>query len=81
MRADGTARQGTAPAPSDHAVGPNACRTDRLAEQGMTVSMSRRANCWDNAIVENRITMLKWDVAADVNWPTRRTLSGIEHVA
>ncbi len=51
-----------------------ACRPyrDRLAAHGITVSMSRRGNCWDNAIVESFMATLKWELVADAHWPTRR---------
>ncbi len=54
-----------------------ACRTyrDRLAAHGIAVSMSRRGNCWDNAIVESFMATLKWELVADANWPTRRHAS------
>ncbi len=50
-----------------------ACRPyrDRLAAHGIAVSMSRRGNCWDNAIVESFMATLKWELVADANWPTR----------
>ncbi len=54
-----------------------ACRPyrDRLAKHGIRVSMSRRGNCWDNAIVESFMATLKWELVADANWPTRRHAS------
>ena len=54
-----------------------ACRPyrDRLAAHGIAVSMSRRGNCWDNAIVESFMATLKWELVADANWQTRRQAS------
>ena len=54
-----------------------ACRPyrDRLAKHGIRVSMSRRGNCWDNAIVESFMATLKWELVADANWPTRQHAS------
>ena len=51
-----------------------ACRPyrDRLAAHGIAVSMSRRGNCWDNAIVESFMATLKWELVADAHWRTRR---------
>ena len=51
-----------------------ACRAyrERLAAHGITVSMSRRGNCWDNAIVESFMATLKWELVADAKWQTRR---------
>lgn len=51
-----------------------ACRAyrERLAAHGITVSMSRRGDCWDNAIVESFMATLKWELVADAEWPTRR---------
>ncbi len=51
-----------------------ACRPyrDRLAAHGIAVSMSRRGNCWDNAVVESFMATLKWELVADANWLTRR---------
>ncbi len=54
-----------------------ACRAyrDRLAAHGIAVSMSRRGNCWDNAIVESFMATLKWELVVDADWPTRRQAS------
>jgi putative transposase len=51
-----------------------ACRAyrDRLAAHGITVSMSRRGDCWDNAVVESFMATLKWELVADADWQTRR---------
>ncbi len=54
-----------------------ACRAyrDRLAARGITVSMSRRGDCWDNAVVESFMATLKWELVADADWRTRRQAS------
>jgi transposase InsO family protein len=54
-----------------------ACRPyrERLAAHGIAVSMSRRGDCWDNAIVESFMATLKWELVADANWCTRRQAS------
>ena len=54
-----------------------ACRAyrDRLAAHGIAVSMSRRGNCWDNAVVESFMATVKWELVADADWPTRRHAS------
>jgi len=54
-----------------------ACRAyrDRLAAHDITVSMNRRGNCWDNAVVESFMATLKWELVADAAWPTRRHAS------
>jgi putative transposase len=51
-----------------------ACRPyqERLAAQGIAVSMSRRGNCWDNALVESFMATVKWELVADADWQTRR---------
>ena len=55
-----------------------------LAQHGMTSSMSRAGNCWDNAVVESFFATLKTELAATAQWPTRtsaqRALTGyIDH--
>lgn len=42
----------------------------RLASQGMEVSMSRRGNCWDNAVAESFFHTLKTEL---VNWKRYKT--------
>lgn len=41
-----------------------------LRQQGIRVSMSRRANCWDNSVVESFFSSLKTELHPAV-WPTR----------
>lgn len=42
-----------------------------LTEAGMTCSMSRRGNCWDNACVESFFSSLKTELIGDQVYPTR----------
>ncbi len=42
-----------------------------LASQGITVSMSRRANCWDNAVVESFFHTLKTELVYQRRYTTR----------
>jgi len=42
-----------------------------LAAEGMTCSMSRRGNCWDNAVAESFFATLKTELVAHTAWPTR----------
>ena len=43
---------------------------DQLRRHGIRVSMSRRANCWDNSVVESFFSSLKTELHPAV-WPTR----------
>ena len=45
-----------------------------LVEEGIACSMSRRGNCWDNAVVESLFGTLKTELA-ETNWPTRAAAS------
>ncbi len=42
-----------------------------LDRQGIVCSMSRRGNCWDNAVAESFFATLKIELARDATWPTR----------
>lgn len=42
-----------------------------IARYRMRGSMSRKGNCWDNAVVESFFSMLKTDLVADCRWETR----------
>lgn len=42
-----------------------------LARHGLLSSMSRRANCWDNAVAESFFATLKTEVAYQTRWSTR----------
>jgi putative transposase len=44
----------------------------RLQRHGITCSMSRKGNCWDNAVVESFFATLKKDLIHRHPWPTRR---------
>lgn len=42
-----------------------------LARLGITVSMSRKGNCWDNAVAESFFATLKKELVHGRAWPTR----------
>jgi putative transposase len=42
----------------------------RLAELGVTVSMSRKGNCWDNAVAESFFATLKKELIHRQSWTT-----------
>ena len=42
-----------------------------LATHGITASMSRRGDCWDNAVVESFFATLKTELVADAQWRSR----------
>ncbi|MEO6057903.1 MAG: IS3 family transposase [Gemmatimonadales bacterium] len=42
-----------------------------LAAAGLTVSMSRKGDCWDNAVAESFFATLKTELVADAHWTTR----------
>ena len=44
---------------------------DVLAELGVTVSMSRKGNCWDNAVAESFFATLKTELIYGRTWTTR----------
>lgn len=45
-----------------------------LAERGITVSMSRKGNCWDNAVAESFFSTLKAELIHRRPWKTRMEL-------
>ena len=45
----------------------------RLAQHGIVCSMSRRGNCWDNAVAESFFATLKVELVHDAAWATRAT--------
>lgn len=47
----------------------------RLTAAGMRGSMSRRGDCWDNAVVESFFATLKRELLARHRWPTREAAS------
>jgi putative transposase len=42
-----------------------------LAQHGIIASMSRRANCWDNAVAESFFATLKMELVYQTQWSTR----------
>ena len=44
-----------------------------LADAGIVGSMSRRGNCWDNAVAESFFATLKVELVHDATWETRAT--------
>jgi putative transposase len=42
-----------------------------LSEHAITASMSRRGNCWDNAVSESFFATLKTELVMDADWATR----------
>ena len=42
-----------------------------LATHGMRASMSRKGNCWDNAVAESFFATLEAELIATNDWPTR----------
>jgi transposase InsO family protein len=43
-----------------------------LAAEGIVCSMSRRGNCWDNAVAESFFATLKVELVHDASWVTRQ---------
>jgi len=46
----------------------------RLADEGIAVSMSRKGNCWDNAVAESFFATLKNELIYRRSWTTRLEL-------
>jgi putative transposase len=44
-----------------------------LLAYGLTASMSRKGNCWDNAVVESFFATLEWELLAGYDFATRAT--------
>jgi putative transposase len=44
-----------------------------LAQHGIVCSMSRRGNCWDNAVAESFFATLKVELVHEAAWDTRTT--------
>jgi len=42
-----------------------------LAAHGMLCSMSKKGDCWDNAVVESFFATLKTELVVGADWPTR----------
>lgn len=51
-----------------------ACREYRklLALHGIVQSMSRKGDCWDNAVAESFFATLEWELIEDANWHSRQ---------
>lgn len=47
-----------------------------LANHGITASMSRKGDCWDNAVAESFFATLKWELVADAFWRSRSEARG-----
>ncbi len=47
-----------------------------LAEQGITCSMSRKGNCWDNAVAESFFATLEWELINESDWHTHQEAKG-----
>ena len=47
-----------------------------LGRQGILCSMSRRGDCWDNAVAESFFATLKVELVHDALWPTRAAARG-----
>jgi putative transposase len=43
-----------------------------LAEHGIICSMSRRGNCWDNAVAESFFAKLEWELIEESDWHTHK---------
>ncbi|MBF6560061.1 MAG: transposase [Candidatus Binataceae bacterium] len=43
----------------------------QLAKHGLRGSMSRRGDCWDNAVAESFFASLKLELVYQVQWRTR----------
>ena len=41
-----------------------------LAKHGITCSMSRKGNCWDNAVAESFFATLEWELIEASDWHT-----------
>jgi transposase InsO family protein len=51
-----------------------------LATHAIEVSMSRRGDCWDNAVVESFFATLKTELVADARWRNRaEATDGLRH--
>ena len=44
---------------------------DQLVRQGTVVSMSRKGNCWDNAVAESFFATLEWELIERCDWRSR----------
>ena len=44
---------------------------DLLIAHGIVTSMSRKGNCWDNAVAESFFATLEWELIEEADWHTR----------
>ncbi len=44
---------------------------DLLTAYGIVASMSRKGNCWDNAVAESFFATLEWELIEGADWHTR----------
>ena len=42
-----------------------------LVQHGITCSMSRKGDCWDNAVAESFFATLEWELIEESDWHTR----------
>jgi putative transposase len=42
-----------------------------MHQHGLVPSMSRKGNCWDNAVAESFFATLEWELIDDADWHTR----------
>src|ERR1017187_5205839 len=59
--------------PLEFAQDPSEAYPTVLASHGIRSSLSRPANCWDNAVAESFFSTLKLDLLYRHSWPTRAT--------
>lgn len=50
-----------------------------LVTHGITASMSRTGDCWDNAVVESFFATLKGELLVETTWQTRREVTAALH--
>ncbi len=43
-----------------------------LSQHGIVRSMSRKGNCWDNAVAESFFATLEWELIEDADWKSRQ---------
>ncbi len=43
-----------------------------LADHGITCSMSRKGDCWDNAVAESLFATLEWELIEEADWHTHQ---------
>lgn len=50
--------------------------SNALAARGIRCSMSRKGNCWDNAVVESFFSTLETELVHEADFPTREAAKG-----